>query len=96
MPHLADTVPALALLVLLVTAYGPLRRWVSDLVPSGTSYGDLMAIALLATFLANLLWRRTLVRHGRRPTLRELHRVSLVVTPLSLLGAVTTLAMVSH
>ena len=39
--------------------------------------------------LANLLWRRTLVRHGGRPTMRGFHRVSLVVTPLSLLAAVT-------
>lgn len=70
MPHLADIVPALALLVLLVTAY-------------------------YTGSLANLLWRQTQVRHGRRPTLHEFHR-SLVVTPLSLLGAVTTLAMVSH
>ena len=46
--------------------------------------------------LANLLWRRTLVRNGRRPTLKEFHRVSLVVTPLSLLGAVTALALVTH
>ena len=46
--------------------------------------------------LANLLWRRTLVRHGRRPTMWEFHRVSLVVTPVSLLGAVTALALVSH
>jgi arsenical pump membrane protein len=46
--------------------------------------------------LANLLWRRTLVRHGRRPTMWEFHRVSLVVTPFSLLGAVTALALVSR
>jgi arsenical pump membrane protein len=46
--------------------------------------------------LANLLWRRTLVRHGRQPTMGEFHRVSLLVTPVSLLGAVTALALVSH
>ena len=46
--------------------------------------------------LANLLWRRTLIRHGRRPTMWEFHRVSLVVTPFSLLGAVVALALVSH
>jgi arsenical pump membrane protein len=46
--------------------------------------------------LANLLWRRTLVRHGRKPTIWGLHRVSVVVSPLSLFGAVTTLALVSH
>jgi arsenical pump membrane protein len=41
---------------------------------------------------ANLLWRRTLVRHGRRPTMWEFHRVSLLVTPVSL-GAFTALAL---
>jgi arsenical pump membrane protein len=46
--------------------------------------------------LANLLWRRTLVRNGRRPTMWEFHRVSLLVTPVSLLGAVTAVALVSH
>jgi arsenical pump membrane protein len=45
--------------------------------------------------LANLLWRRTLVRHGRRPSMWEFHRVSLLVTPLTLFGAVSVLAMVS-
>jgi arsenical pump membrane protein len=46
--------------------------------------------------LANLLWRRTLTRHGRRPSLREFHRVSLVVTPVSLVVAVSALAIVTH
>jgi arsenical pump membrane protein len=46
--------------------------------------------------LANLLWRRTLVRNRWRPTMWEFHRVSLLVTPVSLLGAVTALALVSH
>ena len=46
--------------------------------------------------LANLLWRRTLARHGRRPSLREFHRVSLVVTPVSLLVGVSALALVTH
>ncbi len=45
--------------------------------------------------LANLLWRRTLVRHGERPSLREFHRVSLVVTPVTLLAAVTVLGLVA-
>jgi arsenical pump membrane protein len=45
--------------------------------------------------LANLLWRRTLVRQGRRPRLKELHRVSLLVTPVSLLAAVTVLSLVT-
>jgi len=45
--------------------------------------------------LANLLWRRTLVRLGEPPSLRELHRVSLVATPLVLVAAVSTLALVT-
>jgi len=45
--------------------------------------------------LANLLWRRALVRHGAHPTLGDFHRVSLVATPLSLVAAVTTLWLVT-
>jgi len=44
--------------------------------------------------LANLLWRRSLVRHDVHPSLAEFHRVSLVATPLSLVAAVTTLWLV--
>jgi arsenical pump membrane protein len=116
---------------------GLLGDWVADLVPGGTSYGDLLVTAVLATVLANLLtnlsatlllvplvaplgdtavlaallglnigsgltytgslanllWRRGLVRLGRPPSLRRLHRVSLVTTPLTLLAAVTVLAL---
>ena len=118
---------------------GFLGDWVADLVPGGTSYLDLLAIAVLATVLANLLtnlsatlllvplvaplgdtavlaallglnigsgltytgslanllWRRTLVRLDTRPSLGQLHRVSLVATPLSLLAAVTVLTLVA-
>jgi arsenical pump membrane protein len=45
--------------------------------------------------LANLLWRRGLVRLGEPPSLRDFHRVSLVATPLTLVAAVTTLALVT-
>jgi arsenical pump membrane protein len=45
--------------------------------------------------LANLLWRRGLVRMGRPPSLAEFHRVSLIVTPLSLVAAVAALAVVT-
>ncbi len=45
--------------------------------------------------LANLLWRRTLVRNGEHPSLTDFHRVSLLVTPVSLLAAVTVLAAVT-
>jgi arsenical pump membrane protein len=45
--------------------------------------------------LANLLWRRSLVRRGVHPSLRDFHRVSLLATPLSLVAAVTTLWIVT-
>jgi arsenical pump membrane protein len=44
--------------------------------------------------LANLLWRRSLVRHDVHPSLGDFHRVSLVATPLSLVAAVTTLWLI--
>jgi arsenical pump membrane protein len=45
--------------------------------------------------LANLLWRRGLVQLGERPSLREFHRVSLIATPVTLVAAVTALAVVT-
>jgi arsenical pump membrane protein len=45
--------------------------------------------------LANLLWRRTLVHRGATVSLAEFHRVSLVVTPVTLLAAVTVLSAVA-
>lgn len=45
--------------------------------------------------LANLLWRRGMVRLGHPPSLREFHRVSLLVTPVSLLAAVAALTLVT-
>jgi arsenical pump membrane protein len=45
--------------------------------------------------LANLLWRRTLRRHDRPPSSATFHRVSLTITPVSLLAAVVTLWLVS-
>jgi arsenical pump membrane protein len=41
--------------------------------------------------LANLLWRRSLRRHGVHPTSAAFHRVSLTLTPVSLLAAVVVL-----
>ena len=41
--------------------------------------------------LANLLWRRTLGRHGVHPGSPAFHRVSLLLTPPSLLAAVVAL-----
>jgi arsenical pump membrane protein len=46
--------------------------------------------------LANLLWRRTLVRHGDGGAMlgnAAFHRVSLTLTPVALLAAVTALAV---
>ncbi|MGZ4486733.1 MAG: SLC13 family permease [Nocardioides sp.] len=45
--------------------------------------------------LANLLWRRTLVTLDDPPSLLEFHRLSLVATPLTLVAAVSTLALVT-
>jgi len=45
--------------------------------------------------LANLLWRRTLGRRGVHPSNAEFHRVSLLLTPPSLLAAVVTLWLTS-
>jgi arsenical pump membrane protein len=45
--------------------------------------------------LANLLWRRTLSRHDVHPSNAEFHRVSLTLTPVSLLAAVVVLWGVS-
>ncbi len=127
-------------IVVAALATGPPGDRVRDVLPDGTSYGDLLLVAVLATVLANLLtnlsatlllvpllaplgtpavlaallglnigsgltytgslanllWRRTLIRHGKRPSLAEFHRVSLVVTPVTLLGAVSVLSVVAH
>jgi arsenical pump membrane protein len=45
--------------------------------------------------LANLLWRRTLGRRGVHPSHAAFHRVSLTLTPVSLLAAVVVLWLVS-
>ena len=45
--------------------------------------------------LANLLWRRGMVRLGHPPSMRDFHRVSLIATPLSLLSAVAVLSLVT-
>ena len=136
-PSFAAFVLALGVVVAAI-AHGFLGHAVADVVPHGTSWLDLLAVAVVATVLANvvtnlsatlllvpllvplgttavlaallglnigsgltytgslanLLWRRTLLRLGEAPTLLELHRVSLVVTPLSLLAGVTVLAAV--
>jgi arsenical pump membrane protein len=46
--------------------------------------------------LANLLWRRTMARSGRRVSSAAFHRVSLTITPASLLFGVGTLWFVAR
>lgn len=76
------------------------------LVPLVAPLGDAAVLAALLGLnigsglsytgsLANLLWRRSMVRLEHPPSLREFHRVSLVVTPLSLLAAVMALSVVT-
>lgn len=137
-PAFAVFVLCLGVVVAALSA-GFLGDLVADLLPGGTSWLDLLAVAVLATVLANLLtnlsatlllvpllvplgdtailaallglnigsgltytgslanllWRRTLIRVGTPPSLAGLHRVSLIATPLSLVAAVTVLSLVS-
>jgi arsenical pump membrane protein len=119
---------------------GFLGRLVGDAVPGSTSFLGLLAIAVIATLLANLLtnlsatllliplltglgttgvlaallglnigsgltwtgslanllWRRTLASYGRSPGHLAFHRVSLALTPPSLLAAVAALWLTSR
>ena len=123
--------------VVAALAAGPLGDRVTDLLPSDTSYGALLLVALIATVLANLLtnlsatlllvpllaplgtpavlaallglnigsgltytgslanllWRRTLVRQGHAPGLADFHRLSLVATPLAVVAAIGVLTL---
>jgi arsenical pump membrane protein len=135
-PSFALLVFALGVAVAAV-ATGFLGDLVARLVPDGTSFAALLALAVLATVLAalltnlsatillvpmvaplgttavlaallglnigsgltwtgslaNLLWRRTLVRSGRRVGNAAFHRVSLAITPVSLFLGVGTLSL---
>ncbi|WP_211357207.1 SLC13 family permease [Nocardioides rubriscoriae] len=143
-PEFALLVLALGVVVAAI-ADGFLGEAVADLVPTTTSYAALLAIAVLATVLANaltnlsatlllvplvaplgdvavltaliglnvgsgltlsgslanLLWRRTLRGAGgqgtdaRTTSLAEFHRVSVLLTPVSLVAAVTALHLVA-
>ncbi len=138
--------PSFALLVLALgvavaaVATGFLGDLVEQVVPSGTSFLALLAVAVLASVLAslltnlsatillvpmvaplgttavlaallglnigsgltwtgslaNLLWRRTLVHSGQRVSSAAFHRVSLTITPVSLLLGVGTLALLAR
>ncbi|WP_139977983.1 SLC13 family permease [Nocardioides litoris] len=74
------------------------------LVPLVAPLGDVAVLAALVGLnvgsgltlsgsLANLLWRRTLVAQDGRAPLPEFHRVSLALTPVSLVAAVGVLSL---
>ncbi|GAA5144362.1 ArsB/NhaD family transporter [Nocardioides marinquilinus] len=76
-------------------------------VPLVAPLGDAAVLAALvglnagsgltvAGSLANLLWRRTLTAAGEETSLREFHRVSLLLTPVTVLAATTTLWAVTR
>lgn len=108
---LPDDTGLLGLLVvaLLATALANLVTNLSAtllLVPLVAPLGDAAVLAALLGLnigsgltltgsLANLLWRRTLQRDGERPSLAGFHRVSLTLTPISLLAAVAVLALLT-
>lgn len=85
--NLLTNLSATLLVVPLVAPLGPTAVLAALLglnIGSGLTYSG---------SLANLLWRRTLARTGADPGLRDLHRVSLVLTPVSLVTAVAVLAL---
>lgn len=83
--NLVNNLPATLLLVPLVAPLGTtavLAALVGLNVGSGLTYPG---------SLANLLWRRTLVRHGERPSAREFHLVAAAITPPALATGVVVL-----
>jgi len=83
--NVLNNLPATLLLVPLLAPAGPalvLAALVGLNVGSGLTY---------AGSLANLLWRRVMVRHGAPPDTGEWHRYSLVVTPVALAVATPVL-----
>jgi arsenical pump membrane protein len=83
--NLVNNLPATLLLLPLVAPLGVpalLAALVGLNVGSGLTYTG---------SLANLLWRRTLRRHGEPPSARDFHRLSGLVTPPAVLAAVVVL-----
>jgi arsenical pump membrane protein len=83
--NLVNNLPATLLLVPLVAPLGTtavLATLVGLNVGSGLTYPG---------SLANLLWRRSLVRHGHPPSARVYHRLSVLVTPPAVILAVVAL-----
>ena len=83
--NVVNNLPATLLLLPLLAPAGPglvLAALVGLNVGSGLTYPG---------SLANLLWRRVLVRHGSPPDAVEFHRYSLLATPLALAAATVAL-----
>jgi arsenical pump membrane protein len=83
--NLVNNLPATLLLVPLVAPLGTtavLAALVGLNVGSGLTYPG---------SLANLLWRRSMIRHGERPSARDFHRLSALLTPPAVVAAVVAL-----
>lgn len=93
---LANTLTNLSATLLLVPLVAPLGDTAVLAALLGLNVGSGLT---LSGSLANLLWRRTLEGGGgadeRTTSLREFHRVSLLLTPVTLLAAVTALHLVA-
>ncbi|GAA4679666.1 SLC13 family permease [Nocardioides nanhaiensis] len=89
---LANLVTNLSATLLLVPLVAPLGDAAVLAALLGLNIGSGLT---LTGSLANLLWRRTLLRDGERPDLAGFHRVSLTLTPVSLLVAVGVLAVLT-
>lgn len=89
---LANALTNLSATLLLVPLVAPLGDTAVLAALLGLNIG---AGLTLSGSLANLLWRRNLAAHGPEPSLREFHRVSLLLTPVTLVAAVVTLSVFS-
>ncbi len=89
---LANLLTNLSATLLLVPMLGPLGTPAVLAALLGLNIGSGLTYT---GSLANLLWRRTLLRHGQKPSIAAFHRRSLVVTPVVLVAAVSVLALVT-
>lgn len=83
--NLVNNLPATLLLVPLVAPLGTtavLAALVGLNVGSGLTYPG---------SLANLLWRRSMIRHGEPPSAGDFHRLALLLTPPAVVACVLTL-----
>ena len=109
LPETATTFGTLFLIAVLATALAAVLTNLSAtllLLPLLSPLGTTAVLAALLGLnigsgltwtgsLANLLWRRTLTRQGIKVTSREFHRVSLTITPVSLVAGVAVLALLA-